>query len=87
MMTFSKVIVILIIVNIIFCKLVLNINFKYRRKQIFSIIKSIITNIHINSFIYFISTSLNIIYNTTCIYYNFILYTSISQCQLDTFIT
>lgn len=56
------------IFNIIFCKLAYKLNFKYRRKSgtcpvgfveiIFSVIKSVIsnTNLHVNSFIYFINT-------------------------------
>lgn len=83
-MPFTMEIIILItnIFYIIFCKLAFNLNFKYRRKIdncllkqsiliMFSVIKSVIanTNIHVNSFIYFINTYLEK-YNTTYVYYN-----------------
>lgn len=72
-MPFNMKIIILIIIifYIIFCKLAFNLNFKYRRKIdnclleqsvliMLFVIKSVIanTNIHVNSFIYFINTCL-----------------------------
>jgi hypothetical protein len=90
-------IIILHILNIIFCKLAFNINFKYRRKigyclvgcvkVIFSVIKSVFfsnTNLYVNSFIYFINTHIQkMIILHACI---IIIINKYHNCQLNIFI-